>query len=629
MLEVVHGNRGLCAQPCRLPYTLIDENNTNIDTGYLLSPRDLNGVNFLPSLIKMGISCFKIEGRLKSPEYVAITTKFYRKYIDLVWQNQNLSNEEILKLINKELSIKNPQTNLTDLEEILQVFNRGNFSNGHLDENPNQNLIFKEKSNNSGFYLGKVEKINANKGYITLKLENTIAIGDKISIDSKTYTISELMENKNNIRTAFKNQTVTIGRIKGNIKNNMKIFKLENKVLTDSISPTFLQDKEFKKIPLIASLSVLKNEPISIEIKCNNENSIYYNEKVKIISDIMPTIANNNPITQEKIKEQISKTGNTMFYFENINVNLDDNLFIPKFNIFKEIRRIAIEKLQNNIINKEITSRNLIFKPIINHNSNYDCTTLKISLLLNIINKNTDYSSLYNIDKLYIPLKYFLLKEYKSQISALCEKFNIFIYMPNIIKDNIKVNYNILKDFNFKGVVISNISQINLFEKKTNLIGNYTLNVFNSQTLNYLKKLGINEFCITPELNDKDSKELLNSSPISSEMLVYGKIPFMTMNYCLLGCTNKCYKNCKKLCKTNKKFYLKDRLNFNFRIVPDSFLGTTTIYNSKITSFEYSKFKINVARISILDESISEIQNIINTVRNNKKFEGNSYTRSF
>ena len=76
------GNRGKCAQPCRLPYELL-ENDTTIDKGYLLSPRDLCGLDYLPQLIKSGVSCLKIEGRMKTPEYVATVTRIYRKYLDL------------------------------------------------------------------------------------------------------------------------------------------------------------------------------------------------------------------------------------------------------------------------------------------------------------------------------------------------------------------------------------------------------------------------------------------------------------------------------------------------------------------------------------------------------------------
>lgn len=195
------GNRGLCAQPCRLPYTLTDDNGNYLDKGYLLSPRDLNAVEYLPELIKAGVNCFKIEGRLKSPEYVGIITKFYRKYIDIVCNNLEKSNEELLQIISNEANKINSSTSMTDLEEVIQVFNRGGFSKGHLPNKENRELIFKDKPNNCGFYLGKVQKFNKNKGYITLKAKTYLSIGDKIGINSDTYTVSELMINNKNIKT--------------------------------------------------------------------------------------------------------------------------------------------------------------------------------------------------------------------------------------------------------------------------------------------------------------------------------------------------------------------------------------------------------------------------------------------
>ena len=103
----------------------------------------------------------------------------------------------------------------------------------------------------------------------------------------------------------------------------------------------------------------------------------------------------------------------------------------------------------------------------------------------------------------------------------------------------------------------------------------------------------------------------------------------MTMNYCLLGKSNKCYKDCKRFCFSNKKFYLKDRINLKFRILPDNIFNLTQIFNSKITSFDYSDFKTEYLRISILDEPPEEIENIIYNVKNNIQFKGNSYCGHF
>lgn len=123
------GNRGKCAQPCRLPYELICENKT-LDKGYLLSPRDLCSLEYLPELVKAGVKSFKIEGRMKTPEYVATVTRIYRKYLDKILANSPYIIEE------------------QDKKDLMQVFNRGGFSSGHLDENSNKNLVFKEKPNN-------------------------------------------------------------------------------------------------------------------------------------------------------------------------------------------------------------------------------------------------------------------------------------------------------------------------------------------------------------------------------------------------------------------------------------------------------------------------------------------------
>ena len=619
------GNRGLCAGPCRLPYTLLNEDEEILDKGYLLSPRDLNGTSSLPYLIKAGVKSFKIEGRLKTPEYVGIVTRYYRNLIDIVYENLNKSTEEISELLVQKENEINPNTSMTYLDELKQSFNRGGFSSGHFSQDPNKDLIYKDLASNTGFYLGKVQNFKANKGYITLKLENTLGIGDKISINSENYTISELMKGNSNIKFAQKGEVVTIGRIKGNIKTNQKIFKIQSKILNDDISPTFKENKELKKVKLKAIVNIKKDQKISLEI----------NGKENIIStlDVIPEKSLNTPITKETIISQISKTGNTPFEFENIDINLDSGLFVT-IKSLNELRRKAINDLTEKIFNKEIYSRKLTFKDDFSNieNNSVSDSNQTITLLLNILNENIDYTEILDgIDKLYIPLKYFIISNFKQKIQKLSNKYNTYIYMPNIIRDNFKIDFDkIIENFNVKGFVISSINQINIVSKyNLELIGNYNLNSYNRHTIKYLKDLGIQSLCITPELNDYDTKKLISNSCLPLELWAYGNIPLMTMNYCLLGKSNKCYKECSKLCTSNKKFYLNDRLNFNFRIIPDNFWNLTKIYNSKITSFDYSDFKVSSIRISILDENENDIKQIISNVKQNISFKGNQYCGHF
>lgn len=641
------GNRGKCAGTCRLPYELVETKSTEfiqglednfrsytksetiLDKGYLLSAKDLCGLEHLPTLVKSGVTCFKIEGRMKSPEYVATVTSIYRKYL-----NKILNNE---KYIIDQNDIKNLQI----------IFNRGGFSDGYFKDTPNKNLVYKEKPNHMGIYLGKILKFNPNKGYITLKLENNLSVGDKISIDnngvSNNYTVSEMMLNNSNIKNGIPNNIVTIGRMKGNIFLNTKVFLTESKKLTE-LSTNSYQNVEKTQLKVNCELNINANKPIEISAKIVSNN--YSNISTNIITNIIPDNAKNAPITMEKITEQFNKTKNTIFKFNTLNINLDNNLFLTISSV-NELRRLILEKLENCL--KESIQRSLenintkqsiyeIMNKLENElNKKETClnkTTPKVSVLLNTLNKNLDYLKLNNIDKLYIPLKYFLFPEFKDIIIKLNKKFNLYIYMPTIMKNNyinllnLNIN-NIFSTYTIKGVVISNIGELKWFENyDLDIVGNYTLNILNNISINYLKNFNISNFTLSPEL-DKETLISLADSNNNMELIVYGKAPIMNSNYCILGKTNKCYKECPKYCnQINKKFYLKDRLNLKFRVIPDNIDTISTIFNCKTTSIKWKDFNINNIRIDILDEDISTINSIILKVLNNERFEGIDYTNA-
>ena len=382
------GNRGKCAQPCRLPYELL-ENSETIDKGYLLSPRDLCGLEYLPRLVNAGVSCLKIEGRMKTPEYVATVTRIYRKYLDLALLGQSANIKE------------------HDKKYLLQVFNRGGFSTGHLDKNSNQNLVYKNKSNNMGIFLGTISNFNINKGHISFTTADTLGIGDKISIQNKKhetaiYTISELMINDKNIPQAREGQKIKIGRMKGNISVGDKIYKISDKNLTTTALNTINQEN--RKIDLTCQLTVKKESPISITISDNTGCCI------AITSDIYPIDAINSPITEERLISQIDKTNNTPFRFKNIEVNLDDGLYIQGISIINELRRQALSQYKEKLIQSFRRFSNLSKNRSIDNCTYQTTKDKKISVLLNILNNNFDYTSIKGVNKIYIPFKYFVLK---------------------------------------------------------------------------------------------------------------------------------------------------------------------------------------------------------------------------
>ena len=601
------GNRGKCAQPCRLPYELLENKTKKLDKGYLLSPRDLCSLDLLPQLIKSGITSLKIEGRMKNPEYVAIVTQIYRKYIDLALNS------------NKKFKV-----DLIDKKALMQVFNRGGFSHGHLENKKNQDLIFKEKPNNMGIYLGSISRYNKTKGLISCKLENNVSVGDSISFENENskYLVSELIEKNQNIKNAFPMQNVTLGRMKGNIKIGDKIYKVIDKSLSNSTKESF--SKENTKNQLECKLQIKKDKKIFINISCPN-----FNTNINYTYDYIPQAAQNSAVTKDKIISQFSKTLDTEFEFTNFDIELDDNLFIP-VSILNSIRRLGIELIREKIIQTfKKNHKDIILRHTLQSNSN---SNPQIALLLNTLNTNFDYTLLKNIDKLYIPLKYFGNSKYSNIVSSLSKTFNIYIYMPTIIRKNyIDTTKNILntslKNFKIQGIVISHLSQLKLMPKDLNsldIVGNYTLNIYNSYSNQILKDLNINTSTISPEL---DSEGILRiGKNIATELIVYGNIPVMNMNYCLLGKSNHCYNKCEKKCNSNSKYYIKDRMGLLFRVIPDNIQTITTIYNSKITSIEYKNFDVDFVRVDILDEDISAINKIINTILSGNKLNGSNYT---
>ena len=633
MLGGRSGNRGKCAGPCRLPYELL-ENDKKIDFGYLLSTRDLCSLDFIPFFIKAGVACLKIEGRMKSPEYVATVTRIYRKYIDLA------------------LSDKDYVVEKQDRKELMQVFNRGMSSTGHLDNLENKNLVFKDKPNNMGLLLGIVSKFNKNKGYITLKLKETICVGDTVSLQNETgsYTISELMVDNKNITETKVGQTVTIGRMKGNISAGDKIYKMSSKELSTRAKESY--KKENRKIPLDCEITIKKSEPVSINITSNSNIYPYKNMSISCTLDVIPEEAKNRPLDEETVINQISKTASTPYEFQNIKVDLDNNAFLPKLSTLNELRRTALENVESFVTsaihrnmpkeiamslseqkNAELLNEMRAVKKASTNPNNY-----KITVLLNLLNLDFDYSKLENIDDVYIPLKYFTNRKYDNILKIISQKFDTYVYMPTIVKSNYKnlLYANIemaIQKYQIKGFVISNICNVKLLhdlfedlDQNFKIVTNYTFNVFNSQTVLELKKLGVSRFTLSPELDKPTIDALGNFGYLQKELIVYGKTPVLNMNYCLLGGTNRCYPDCKARCSSDNRYYLKDRLNMKFPILPDNIQTVTTVYNSKTTSIVPSDFNVDFARIDILYEGVDEINDIISNVKNGRRFEGKDYT---
>ena len=613
------GNRGRCAQPCRMYYNMLETSDNvsykNIGKGFLISPRDLCGLDFIPDLIKAGVKSFKLEGRMKTPEYVATVTRIYRKYIDLA-----LSDNEYI-------------VDKNDLHDLMLAFNRGGFSKGCLGGDDNHDYVFEEKPSNQGLYIGNISKIDKKNGLISLKTNEPLDIGDTFLVQQEDhkYTISEILKNGSHVKSATIGDLVTIGRVKGKLELGDKVFKINSSIISKEIKE--FNSHEHVKIPLVANFKALIGKPLELEVVSLDEpGNTYFGLSTTISNEIQPIEAVSNPISKERLIEQLNKTTDTNFEFRQINIEMDDNIYIPKISSINALRRDALNALYKKGIDNFVRKlpENLSSTKLVNQH--VFPSVRKYSVLLNSIDTSMDYSSLKNVDRIYIPLKFFIKKEFESKLLEISQFTDCYIDIPTIVRDNFRnVFYNNFDEkvnkFNIKGIVISNLSGIEFMMKyvgKLDIVSKYTLNIYNNHTIDELKKVGVNRVTISPELDTDTLIDLCNNSSLPTEFLVYGKLPVMHIQYCPLGKSNKCYPTCSMKCKTSNRFYLEDRLGYKFEFVPDNMQTITKIYNSKINSIDYAKFPFDSCLISITDED--NLDEIIYNVKNNIKFDGKNYT---
>lgn len=591
------GNRGKCAGTCRLPYELINkEENKTVDKGYLLSSKDVCTLDIIPELIQSGAMSFKIEGRMKTPEYVGVVTSIYRKYIDLA-----LSKSEYK--VDKE-----------DRKKLMQVFNRGGFSTGYIKGKLGKDMMYTKRPNHMGVFIGKVMSYNQNRGYIKIKLEEEIDLGDSIRINENSCKTSELMKNNNNIKTAKPNEIVTIGRIKGKINVGDLVYKTVSLNLENQIKQ--INSKENIKRKVFVKVDIEIGKPIKFGILDMKTRKTFH------VTGNIVEVAQKLGTDAERIKEQIRKTGGTIFEIDNMLINLEQNAYVPIKEI-NELRRKAIEGLEEKLrglIGREPKEINIEELEV---EEKHEKT--KVALLLNLIKDEYNYKNLTNVDRIYLPISEIILTRNEERVKEITNMADTYLYMPNIIRDEHKnIIYkkieNLVKSYNIKGFVVSNLSQIEELKKyNLEMIGNYTLNVFNNRTANELENLNFSTITISPELNEEEIKNIKTN--LYKELIVYGRIPLMTSEYCTIGT----FKNCNGMC-TKGKYVLKDRMNFEFPIYTNRINCNTSIYNSKITSIMWENLKANCIRIDILEESIEEINIIIETHKQNKRLEGQNYT---
>lgn len=310
------GNRGYCTQPCRRKYTIDGAR------GHLLSPRDLNTSERIGHLMESGIDSFKIEGRLKQPEYVAGVVRIYRGLI--------------------ERYLENPadfQVSYDEQHILRQLFNRG-FTQGYFFGNPGGALMSRKQPHNQGTYLGNVVKYDRDRKFVYITIEQPLRIGDGIGTQGRGTgtTVRSMYINNQSVETTPACTTVKIPMEKL-VYRNETVFKTYDFRLMESLR---INDAG-RKIPITMSLTAKRDRPLTLCITDGVNRVIQEGD--------VPEKTTGSPISEGSVIQHLKKLGNTFFEPENIVIDLDGDIFIP-ISRLNTLRRSAVTKLEHELTRK-------------------------------------------------------------------------------------------------------------------------------------------------------------------------------------------------------------------------------------------------------------------------------------
>ncbi|MCX8130801.1 MAG: U32 family peptidase [Clostridia bacterium] len=605
------GNRGKCAQPCRLPYELNkDGNYLEVKGKYLLSPKDICSVHELKRIIDAGVKSLKIEGRMKNPEYVATVVRIYRKYIDGAINNGG-----------------NMKVSQEDEKTLAQVFNRGGLSGGYLGGKTGIDMMCFEKPKNWGIYLGEVLFYDKEKKTVKVRLNEEISLGDGIEVwngenESPGTVVSEIKINNINKTAAAKGEIAVIGDLKGRITKGNKVYKTSDKNLNTMARESF-SGKYFIKTNLEAYLSVVKGQPAALIVSDERGNTVTVKGE-RIAEDAI-----SKPLTEERVIEQLGKTGASPFRFTKIEVNLEKNLSLPISEI-NDIRRKALEEMEARRANRYLRNigsyANNSQKKISHFPGNGRKKTegVKISLHFSNMNERLDIGNL-GADRLYIPFAWMLDKKVKEITGAIkssgCE---VYLWLPSITRGNydklIENNLPEIIKHGVDGILAGNPGIIEYMRNNLDIkvMGDYSLNIFNSVSIDELNKLGLEGAVLSPELNLGQIKDLEAKDNFRKEAIVYGRIPLMTSEYCPVGSIAGGFgKNagCSAACR-NGVYRLRDRMGMEFPVLCDRIDCRSVILNSNVLFVpdsldKISKSGVDSIRLNFTDEQPDDIYEII------------------
>lgn len=546
MLGGRSGNRGRCAQPCRLPYHMAEQNRS--EDAYLLSPKELCNLPYLAEMIEAGIDSFKIEGRMKRTEYTAFVTSMYRKYVDLYFALGKEKYRDYIKKNQKEWE--------EDLQNLSDLYNREGFTQGYLtgqagdsaQRHPGQKgtMLASKRPKHGGVLVGTVQKVNPKE--VIYKVQKTIHAQDVVEFrnhsltPSYEYTLGEDVPAGTLVTARYK---------KGSeIRIGDQVYRTKNAVLLEKIVQDYLRTNE--QVSVQGHCVAQKGQPLSLTVTLKGQTICCQGEICQK--------AKKRAIDESDIRKILQKTGNSPFYFEKLSIEAEENVFLP-VGAIKQLRRDAFEQVRKQFL-AQFWREDTVISEDINNREKDDQkghAVSKKSLKPQIATSVTTFEQAVavcanpKVDRIYFETAVMTEKELSQAYHLAKEKQKeVWLAMPVIFRhaiwDRFEHKIQIIRENAYgqkdipliediwDGYLIRNTESFAFLTKyipkeKLRIRLDHNMYVMNEEAQRFWKEQNVTLFSASLEATKRELEAFQNYEPM--EISVYGKIPLMVSAQCI------------------------------------------------------------------------------------------------
>ena len=519
-------NRGQCAQSCRLEYELfVDEVKKDLGAKkYLVSPKDLMGIEEVPMLKELGVDSFKVEGRLKTPEYVAAAAKNYREVLDGAPVN-----------LEKRA------------EELSTTYSRGFFS-GWLNGVDHQRLVDGTFSAHRGLEIGTIKEIKKKTVMIDSTRALTAGMGllfaGKEEVGSKIFTVQRI----------GKSFEVELLQKDLKLEKGMKVYLNSNEAQAKDLQRGWTSREHMKKIPLKFIVQGMYREPLLVKAIDPEGREAY----AQTISFLMP--ASNRPMTEESIKEELNSLGTTVYEMGSFECFIQEGLFLNHREL-KELRRELVQKMNEVRTKREAVVENFEMKAMVPHKAEKAGLNILLRSKAQVEGLVENFGTFANYQENIkaVILDFEFGKDYAASIELLKSLgLKAGIATTRILKPAEYYNLNTIIRCRPDLILVRNLGALEYLRSKCEipLIGDFSLNVTNSMTLDYLTAKGLETVNVSYDLNQDQLLDMVTySDPSKMEVTLHQYMPEFHMEHCVFAAflsTGSSFRDCGKPCEKHE-----------------------------------------------------------------------------